>query len=73
MSCGCRPSPFKGKATRAREIRGGLLPDPPGYGEQHAAKVAGSTWEIRRGRGVATLAPAVAGSHGGSRRGPWYR
>jgi hypothetical protein len=62
-----------GKATRAGEIRVGLWPDPPGYGEQHAAKVAGSTWEIRLGGGVATLVPARAGSPGGSRRGPWYR
>jgi hypothetical protein len=34
---------------RAREIRDGLWPDLPGYGEQHAAKVTGSTWEVRRG------------------------
>src|SRR5216684_8764650 len=58
-SRGCRPSRSVGKATRAREIRDGLWPDPPGYGEQHAAKVAGSTWEIRLGRGVATLMSAV--------------
>jgi hypothetical protein len=36
---------------QAGEIRDGLWLDPPGYGEQHAAKVAGSTWEIRHGEG----------------------
>ena len=60
-SRGCRPTRFMGKAAWSREIRDGLWSDPPGYGEQHAAKVAGSTWEIRRERGVATLEPAQAG------------
>jgi len=48
-----------GKTRRAGEIRDGLWLDPPGYGEQHAAKVTGSTWEIRQGRGVATLRLAM--------------
>ena len=73
MSCGCRSSHSKGNAMRAGEIRDGLWLDPPVYWEQHAAKVAGSTWEIRYGREVATLAPAQTGSAGGSRRGLGYR
>src|SRR5437773_9330739 len=58
-SRGCRPSRSVGKTRRAGEIRDGLWLDPPGYWEQHAAKVAGSTWEIRHGWGVATIRPAI--------------
>jgi hypothetical protein len=43
--------PFYGEGHASQRIRDALWLDPPGYGEQHAAKVARSTWEIRTGRG----------------------